>query len=468
MRRKYFSIFTVFIHLFVSCTYPIFVQAGALDPGDKQNSENPSEEYSVSRGKWINLPSGQKLWLIKVDNTPIAFTEEQYKKLIQDDGLTGDDKFYDIESVRFSDILKGKVDSKMLFSNQFWAKQARIKMNQNLRGKKLYKRTRAKTHKAQEQVVKDVTSKSSWAKTKDYFTKVKNGAVDTADGRSKWQLDKAPDSIEGASGHYSKQGLAHAKESLKISFSPKNILLIAGLTTAMELGRQVVSGEKPSVKKVVKLMASAQFVGGFAGSIAGATIGSFAAPALTAIPFVGGVLSAAAPVFGAVAGSMFGAGLGETKSVKKALLALDPYEVAGRGIGTVIGTVLGLPLGPLGVIVGSLIGSGLGASLGRKMKEWFDRTRIKRQLKKLESINMDDGSENTYAGEAGQIDNADTREVIQAGQAFISGENRQNKKLFLQLLEAQEEYKKYIKAGQNDEAEKALKRLNELKAQLGQ
>ena len=173
-----------------------------------------------------------------------------------------------------------------------------------------------------------------------------------------------------------KQGVQNVKDSLKSGFSAKNILMTAGITVATDVATQIMRGEKPSLKKALKTVCCAEFAGSVVGSVTGAAAGSFFTPFLSAIPVVGGVLSALAPTFGSVVGSSVGAYLaGDLKngrfSIKNALKSIDWAGVVGQTIGSTAGAALGSCLGPVGTIIGGIVGGFVGNWAAQKLKSWF-------------------------------------------------------------------------------------------------
>ena len=173
-----------------------------------------------------------------------------------------------------------------------------------------------------------------------------------------------------------KQGVQNVKDSLKSGFSAKNILMTAGITVATDVATQIMRGEKPSLKKALKTVCCAEFAGSVVGSVTGAAAGSFFTPFLSAIPVVGGVLSALAPTFGSVVGSSVGAYLaGDLKngrfSIKNALKSIDWAGVVGQTIGSTAGAALGSCLGPVGTIIGGIVGGYIGNWAAQKLKSWF-------------------------------------------------------------------------------------------------
>lgn len=175
------------------------------------------------------------------------------------------------------------------------------------------------------------------------------------------------------------QGFQNVKDSLKSGFSAKNILMTAGITVGVDLATQIMRGEKPSLGKAVRTVASAEFAGSVVGSVTGAAAGSFFTPFLSAIPVVGGVLSALAPAFGSVAGSSIGAYLaGDLKngrfSIKQAFKQVNWVGVAGQAIGSTAGAMLGsMIFPPFGTIIGGIAGGMLGNWAANKIAGLFGK-----------------------------------------------------------------------------------------------
>jgi hypothetical protein len=169
------------------------------------------------------------------------------------------------------------------------------------------------------------------------------------------------------------QGFSNVKQSLKSGFSPKNLLVTAGITVGVDLANQILSGEKPSLSKAVKVVASAEFAGGVVGSVTGAAAGSFFVPFLSAVPVVGGFLGALAPTFGSIVGGSVGSYLaGDLKngrfSIKQAFKQIDWIGVGGQTVGSTLGAMLGSAiLPPFGTIVGGIVGGWL----GNKAAHWI-------------------------------------------------------------------------------------------------
>ncbi|MDD3001425.1 MAG: hypothetical protein PHF29_06705 [Candidatus Riflebacteria bacterium] len=172
------------------------------------------------------------------------------------------------------------------------------------------------------------------------------------------------------------QGVQNVKDSLKSGFSAKNLLVTAGITVGVDLATQLMRGEDLSVKKALKTVVCAEFAGSVVGSVTGAAAGSFFTPFLSAIPVVGGVLSALAPTFGSIVGSSVGSYLaGDIKngrfSLKSAIANIDWAGVVGQTIGSTAGAALGSFLGPVGTVIGGMVGGYIGNWAAQKLKSLF-------------------------------------------------------------------------------------------------
>ncbi|HNW35954.1 MAG TPA: hypothetical protein PKM25_13535, partial [Candidatus Ozemobacteraceae bacterium] len=175
------------------------------------------------------------------------------------------------------------------------------------------------------------------------------------------------------------QGVQNVKDSLKSGFSAKNLLVTAGITVGVDLATQIMRGEKPSAKKALKTVCSAEFAGGVVGSVTGAAAGSFFVPFLSAVPVVGGFLGALAPTFGSIVGGSMGSYLaGDLKngkfSLKAAFKQIDWIGVAGQTVGSTVGAMLGSAIfPPFGTIIGGMVGGYLGNLAAHKIAGLFGK-----------------------------------------------------------------------------------------------
>ena len=219
------------------------------------------------------------------------------------------------------------------------------------------------------------------------------------------------------------QGFQNVKDSLKSGFSAKNLLVTAGITVGVDLATQIMRGEKPSVKKALKTVCSAEFVGGVGGAVVGAAAGSFFVPFLTAIPVVGGALSALAPAFGSIVGSSMGAYMaGDLKngkfSIKEAFKRIDWVGVTGQAIGSTVGAALGSALGPIGTIAGGMIGGYLGNWAAQKIAGMFGRGQAN-----LPELAMPTGGGSSVGGFSGPVTIAGDATVGNDQAVPVSGED---------------------------------------------
>lgn len=234
-----------------------------------------------------------------------------------------------------------------------------------------------------------VSQSATAAKKQGFFSKLKNKT--TTKFKSGYVKGKA----------MTNEGVSNVKNSLKSGFSAKNLLVTAGITVGVDFATQMMRGEKPSLKKAVKTVCSAEFAGGVVGSVTGAAAGSFFTPFLTAIPVVGGVLSALAPTFGSIVGGSVGAYLaGDLKngrfSIKRAFKQIDWVGVGGQTIGSTAGAMLGsMIFPPFGTIIGGIAGGFLGNWAAHKLAGLFGRGKHT----SYGSIGMPVGS-NPYGGAA--------------------------------------------------------------------
>ncbi|HNW34504.1 MAG TPA: hypothetical protein PKM25_06200 [Candidatus Ozemobacteraceae bacterium] len=173
-------------------------------------------------------------------------------------------------------------------------------------------------------------------------------------------------------------GLERAADSVKQSFSLKNVAMTAGTSIAVNLVSQIASGEKPSFKKALSAVTSMQFVGNVVGSSMGAAAGHLVAPLIQAfvpIPVVGAIAGSLLPTLTSIAGGQFGGNLGAGMSFRQALKSLDPVAIAGQAVGSTIGSMLGamIPIPVIGPMIGGMVGGILGEKLFTGIAKLFGR-----------------------------------------------------------------------------------------------
>ncbi len=216
-------------------------------------------------------------------------------------------------------------------------------------------------------------------------------------------------------------GMANVESSLKSGFSPKNLLVTAGIAVATDLISQSMKGETPNLGNAVRSIATAEFAGSVAGGTLGAAAGSFFVPFLSAIPVAG----ALAPAICAVAGSAIGASTagdlanGRGFSIGRSLKNVDWVGVAGQSIGAVAGGALGAALCapiPALIPVGYVIGSIAGGVVGNKVAHWVASLFGKgdQDSRETNSANLPTGnnpfSRTSSAGRTGQPVSTETLE----------------------------------------------------------
>lgn len=181
------------------------------------------------------------------------------------------------------------------------------------------------------------------------------------------------DSFSGKLSKGVNEGVQNAKTSLKNSFSFSNLAMTTTVAVGTNLAIDMIHGEKPSLKKAVKAVASLEFAGSVVGSALGAAGGQFTATLVKSFmpgP-IGAMVGAVIPVMFASATGQMGAGLvsgmknGEF-SIAKAWKQVDKADLVGSSIGSTIGMALGAPIPIIGPIVGGIVG-GL---LGSKVAKW--------------------------------------------------------------------------------------------------
>ncbi|HNV71346.1 MAG TPA: hypothetical protein PKO06_16710, partial [Candidatus Ozemobacteraceae bacterium] len=171
-------------------------------------------------------------------------------------------------------------------------------------------------------------------------------------------------------------GLERATQSIKQSFSVKNVAMTAGTSIAINLASQVINGEKPSFKKAFQAVASLQFVGNVVGSSLGAAAGHMVAPLIQTfvpIPIVGTLAGALLPTFASIAGGQFGGNLGAGVGFKQAVKNLDWVAISGQAVGSTLGAMLGamIPVPVLGPMIGGMLGGILGEKVFKGIAKLF-------------------------------------------------------------------------------------------------
>ncbi|NLM16453.1 MAG: hypothetical protein GX221_01905 [Candidatus Riflebacteria bacterium] len=185
-------------------------------------------------------------------------------------------------------------------------------------------------------------------------------------------------------------GVQAAKDSLKTSFSPENLIVTAAVAVGTNLAIDVIHGQKPSLKTAVKQVASLEFAGNVVGSAIGAAGGQFTATLVkTFVPGIAGqLIGAVVPVMFASASGQVGANLmtglknGEF-SIRKAFEKIDKADLIGSSIGSTIGMTLGtmIPIPYVGTILGGMVGGMIGSKVARWVSGLFGKNKKVADLK---------------------------------------------------------------------------------------
>ena len=172
-------------------------------------------------------------------------------------------------------------------------------------------------------------------------------------------------------------GVQNAGNSLKSSFSAKNIAMTAGTSIAINLASQLMNGQKVSIKEAAKAVASMEFVGNFVGSSLGAAAGQLVVPLVrTFVPGIVGTLAGALiPSVTSLVGGNIGSSLGAGKTLKESLKSLDMVAVTGQAIGSTLGSMLGslIPIPVVGTLLGGIVGGILGEKLFTFVRNLFKK-----------------------------------------------------------------------------------------------
>lgn len=280
------------------------------------------------------------------------------------------------------------------------------------------------------------------------------------------------------------QGFQNVKDSLKSGFSAKNILVTAGITVGVDLATQIMRGEKPSAKKALKTVCSAEFAGGVVGSVTGAAAGSFFVPFLSAVPVVGGFLGALAPTFGSIVGGSVGSYLaGDLKngkfSLKQAFKQIDWIGVAGQTVGSTVGAMLGSAIfPPFGTIIGGMVGGYVGNWAAHKIAGIFGKDKNANSVVAMPTGSNPLGGDTSIDGSVtiGETSGTTSGSVADNSDVLtIPGENTTGSigtyesEVQLAYARYQELYNLYnelTKQGRQEDAKKIIIEMNSAKAQF--
>jgi hypothetical protein len=210
-------------------------------------------------------------------------------------------------------------------------------------------------------------------KKKDPATEEKKSAFREDEGYVQASQDvQYADTFSGKLSKGVTEGTQAAKTSLKNSFSFTNLAVTTAVAVGTNLAIDMVNGEKPSLKKAAKAVASVEFAGSVVGAALGAAGGQFTSTLVrTFIPGpIGAMVGAVIPVmFGSAAGQMGGSLARDIKSgqfnLRQAWQRIDKVDLIGSSIGSTIGMALGAPIPIIGPIIGGIVGGFLGSRVAK-------------------------------------------------------------------------------------------------------
>lgn len=172
-------------------------------------------------------------------------------------------------------------------------------------------------------------------------------------------------------------GVKNAGNSLKNSFSARNVAITAGTSIAINLASQLMNGEKVSLNSALKAVTSMQFVGNFVGSSLGAAAGQVVVPLIrTFVPGIAGTLAGALiPSLTSLVGGNIGSNLGSGLTFKESLKSMDMVAISGQAIGSTLGAMLGslIPIPVIGTMLGGIIGGIVGEKLFTAVRNLFKK-----------------------------------------------------------------------------------------------
>lgn len=178
----------------------------------------------------------------------------------------------------------------------------------------------------------------------------------------------------------SKSILSKGMEEFKDSFSgvgtPSWILQKFGIQMGYHLIDCATKKEKPDVVKVVKSMATADYLSRVAGGVIGGAAGSIFVPFLASVPIFGGFLADFVPTFGCYLGANFaGEGIAGLKNgkfnFKNYFKKLDWTAMLAGSVGWSVGSLLcSAIIPPIGGIVGGMLGDLIATKLVDKYRQW--------------------------------------------------------------------------------------------------
>ena len=176
------------------------------------------------------------------------------------------------------------------------------------------------------------------------------------------------------------QGIQKFKGSFSGSFTPRWFITKFGIKTAYHLIDCLEKHKKPSIRAVVKSMATADYLAGTAGGMLGGAAGSFLVPFLSTVPIVGGLLADFVPTMAYYLGAQIShntvaAAKSGKFSIKKVFKKIDWLSVVTGGFGWAAGSMLCTAiLPPIGGIAGGILGDFIMGKLASKIRKFFGKT----------------------------------------------------------------------------------------------
>ncbi|MFZ2956619.1 MAG: hypothetical protein WA705_06990 [Candidatus Ozemobacteraceae bacterium] len=339
------------------------------------------------------------------------------------------------------------------------------------------------------EIIRIVRAKIAAIAQKVGLMKKDEAGKEKSSGKEKENLlvsEEQPQYADSFAGKMSKgvtEGVKNAKQSLKSSFSFTNLAVTTTVAVGTNLAIQMINGEKPSLGKAAKAVASLEFAGSVAGSALGAAGGQFASTLVkTFLPGpVGALVGAVIPVMFASAGGQIGSSLtGDLRngkfSISKAIKSIDPVDLVGSSIGSTIGMMLGAPIPIIGPIIGGIVGGMLGSKVAKWVCGFFKGT-VSVSGATTSSFKVPSGGitfgngQSSGTSTSGQASNLTPTGDVGASPVAVSGDLTTVERKY---YETYLNYNRLVESGKTDEAQKLFTDLktysdqyNALKASQG-
>jgi hypothetical protein len=267
------------------------------------------------------------------------------------------------------------------------------------------------------------------------------------------------------------QGIREFGNSFKGVGTPSWILQKFGIEMGYHLIDCATNKEKPDVVKVVKSMATADYLSRTAGGLLGGAAGSVFIPFLSAVPVFGGFLADFVPTFTYYLGADLGGsglkGLKEGKfSFKNYFKKLDWTAMFAGSLGWSMGSLLcSAILPPIGGIVGGMIGDLVATKLLDKIRQWRGKSDSSPPLTPTGT----GGPIRTVTNQPQKGSYASAASV--STDSLISGRIDTDNKTEIMALSKEyeslyEKYNRLVADGNGAEALKISQRLNVIKAKI--